>query len=99
MAKKKPSALDALARHNDERRAMEDRGAELKRAAALELGLAVLDAGGAGLSLTQVRQAISSALGSGKKNVDRQAVMSASGAAPEQSGGNSHALSEEPQHG
>lgn len=62
MPKRKASAIDALARHNDERRIMEDRGAELRRAAALELGLAVLDAAGESLSIGEVKQAIAAAL-------------------------------------
>lgn len=60
--KKKASALSALARHDSERRALEDRGAELRRAAALELGFAVLDAGGAGLSLAEVKSVIAAAV-------------------------------------
>lgn len=58
MAKKKPSALEALARLNDERRALEDRAAELKRAAALELGMVVLDAGGAAIGPAKLRALI-----------------------------------------
>lgn len=58
VAKKKPSALEALARLNDERRALDDRGAELKRAASLEIGMVVLDAGGAALGPTRLRALI-----------------------------------------
>lgn len=58
MAKKKPSALETLARLNDERRALEDRAAEAKRAAALELGMVVLDAGGAAISPPKLRELI-----------------------------------------
>ena len=71
MPRKKPSAIDALARHNDERRALDDRGAELRRAAALELGFAVLEAGGEALSLADVRQAIASAV---RKHSDPQVL-------------------------
>lgn len=63
MPKKKTSALSALARHDDERRALDDRGAEIRRAAALELGHAVLDAGGAALSLADIKAVIASAVG------------------------------------
>ena len=56
MAKKKPSALEALARLNNERRLLEDRGAELKRAAALELGTVVLDAGGAAIGPAKLKE-------------------------------------------
>ena len=55
MAKKKPSALKALAIVNDERVALEARAAELRRAAALELGMVVLDAGGADLGPARLR--------------------------------------------
>ncbi len=58
MAKKKPSALEALARLNDERRALEDRAAAVKRAAALELGTVVLDAGGAAIGPLRLRDLI-----------------------------------------
>lgn len=58
MAKKKPSALEALAKLNDERLALEARTAELKRAAAFELGMVVLDAGGADLGPARLRDLI-----------------------------------------
>lgn len=58
MAKKKPSALDALARLNEERRSLNEREAELKRAAALELGLVVIDAGGAAIGPVHLRSLI-----------------------------------------
>ena len=58
MAKKKPSALDALTRHDEERRLLESRREELRRAAALELGLIALDAGGGALGAEGLRQAI-----------------------------------------
>ena len=61
--KKKTSALSALARHVDERRALDDRGAEIRRAAALELGQAVLDAGGTALSLAEIKAVIAGAVG------------------------------------
>ncbi|TVV72755.1 DUF6437 family protein [Sphingomonas solaris] len=62
MAKKKPSALDALTRLNEERRLLETRGADVRRAAALELGHAVLDAGGANLGITRLRELVTSAI-------------------------------------
>lgn len=63
MPKKKTSALSALAKHDDERRALDDRGAEIRRAAALELGQTVLDAGGAALSLAEIKTVIAGAVG------------------------------------
>ena len=61
MAKKKPRALEALARVKDERAALESRAADLKRAAALEVGLVVLDAGGADLEPHHLRSLVSNA--------------------------------------
>ncbi|WP_156680478.1 DUF6437 family protein [Sphingomonas profundi] len=58
MAKKKPSALDALTRLNEERRVLETRGADVRRAAALELGYAVLDAGGADLGIARLKELV-----------------------------------------
>lgn len=65
MAKKKPSALKALAMVNDERLALEARAAELKRAASLELGMVVLDAGGADLGPARLRDLIAKAVAAG----------------------------------
>lgn len=65
MAKKKPTALQALAIVNDERVALEARAAELKRAAALELGMVVLDAGGADLDPKRLRDLVARALATG----------------------------------
>lgn len=62
MAKKKPSALDARTRHDEEQRLLESRREELRRAAALELGLIALDAGGGALGAEGLRQAIRLAL-------------------------------------
>lgn len=62
MAKKKPSALDALTRHDEEQRLLDSRREELRRAAALELGLIALDAGGGALGAEGLRQAIRLAL-------------------------------------
>lgn len=62
MAKKKPSALDALTRHDEEQRLLESRREELRRAAALELGLIALDAGGGALGAEGLRRAIRLAL-------------------------------------
>ena len=61
MAKKKPSAVEALARVRNERAALERRAADLKRAAALEVGMVVLDAGGADLDPHHLRSLISHA--------------------------------------
>ena len=62
MAKKKPSALEALTRHDEERLAMQAKGAELRRAASLELGLIVLDAGGSQLGTDALRRLIADAV-------------------------------------
>lgn len=68
MAKKKPSALDALTRYDEERLAMQTKGAELRRAAALELGLIVLDAGGSRLGTDALRRLIAGAAGIAPQN-------------------------------
>ena len=81
MAKKKPSALDALTRHDEERIAMQTRGAELRRAAALELGLIVLDAGGSRLGTEALRRLIAGAVGAVSK--DRLGEKAAGSAAAE----------------
>jgi hypothetical protein len=65
VAKKKPSALKALSQVNDERVALEARAAELKRAAALELGIVVLDAGGADLGPARLRDLVAKAVAAG----------------------------------
>ena len=62
MPKKKPSALEALVQHDEERRAFEDRGAEIRRAAALEIGSAVLDAGGGVLTSKELTAAVEAGL-------------------------------------
>ena len=95
MAKKKPSAQDALTRHDEERLAMQTKGAELRRAAALELGLIVLDAGGSRLGTDALRRLIAGAVGAaakdraGEKASGSAAVQPGSGLAAE-SEGNSH---------
>ena len=58
MAKKKPSALNALIRLDEERAALNEREAALKREAALELGSAVLTGGGAILRPDRLRQLV-----------------------------------------
>ena len=58
MAKKKPSALDALAKLDEERAALSEREAALKREAALELGAAVLAAGGAVLRAERLKSIV-----------------------------------------
>lgn len=65
MAKKKPSALEALARLNQERRLLEDRGAELRKAAALELGTVLLDAGGAAIGPSKLKEIIANVVATG----------------------------------
>lgn len=62
MAKKKPSALDALTRHDEEERRLASLRDALRQAAALELGIIVLDAGGGALGSEGLRQAIRHAL-------------------------------------
>lgn len=61
MANKKPSALEALAKVKNERAALESRAADLKRAAALEVGMIVLDAGGGELGPEKLRSLVSRA--------------------------------------
>lgn len=68
MAKKKPSALEALTRHDEERLAMQTKGAELRRAAALELGLIVLDAGGSQLGVDALRRLVAGAVGAAPRD-------------------------------
>nr|WP_302477389.1 DUF6437 family protein [Sphingomonas sp. ID1715] len=65
VAKKKPSALEALARLNDERAQLENRGAELKRAAALELGMIVLDAGGGAIGPAKLKELVARIVAAG----------------------------------
>jgi len=71
VAKKKPSALEALANLNDERIALEARAADLKRAAALELGMIVLEAGGADLGPARLRDLVAKAASIGPDAVLR----------------------------
>ena len=58
MARKKPSALDALAKLDEERAALSEREAALKREAASELGTVLLAAGGAVLRPERLKQII-----------------------------------------
>ena len=93
MPKKKPSALDALTRLNEERRMLETRGADVRRAAALELGLAVLDAGGASLGIARLRELVIDAVAGDKPapgKSDRDPVAKQAAAAPARSGEGSH---------
>ena len=93
MAKKKPSALDALTRLNEERRALETRGADVRRAAALELGHAVLDAGGSALGMARLKELVVSAV-AGDKLVpgkgDRSAASDRESTAQAKRGGESN---------
>jgi hypothetical protein len=59
---KKRSALAALGAFEAEQRARDKQAEELRRAAALELGYAVLDAGGGALALNAVRKLIEGAV-------------------------------------
>lgn len=72
MARKKSSALTALADVKQERVALESRAAELKRAAALELGLVVLDAGGEELGPEALRGLVARAAAIGTDATLRQ---------------------------
>ena len=62
MARKSPTALDALQKLRSERQDLEAREAEAQRAAALELGLIALDAGAdrldSGVFRTTIAQAV-----------------------------------------
>ena len=69
MAKKKPSALDALTRHDEEERRLASLRDALRQAAALELGIIVLDAGGGALGSEGLRVAIRKALGDAPQGV------------------------------
>ena len=62
MPKRPMSTLDALARHHEQQQIAREAGEALRRAAALELGSIVLDAGGSTLGVDGVRQAIESAV-------------------------------------
>lgn len=76
MAKKKPSALDALTRHDEEERRLASLRDALRQAAALELGTIVLDAGGGALGSEGLRMAIRKALGDGPQGVDTRPKLS-----------------------
>jgi hypothetical protein len=62
MARKSPTALDALNKLRDERRELDKREAEIRSAAALELGLIALEAGADRLDAATFRAAITRAL-------------------------------------
>ena len=62
MAKKTVNALNALNKLIEEQKALAERAAEARAAAALELGTAVLDAGGAALTAGQLKAAIETAV-------------------------------------
>lgn len=93
MPKKKPSALDALTRLDEERRVLETRGADVRRAAALELGYAVLDAGGATLGMVRLRELVIGALadvGSAAGKSDRKSASQQMPATPGKGGEDNH---------
>jgi hypothetical protein len=64
MAKRKKTALEALGAFEREQQKRATEQAELRRAAALELGFAVLEAGGARLSIEALRTAVRTAIAS-----------------------------------
>jgi hypothetical protein len=65
VAKKKPSALDALAKLDEERTALAAREVALKREAALELGTVVLAGGGAIVRPDRLKQIVERIIGVG----------------------------------
>jgi hypothetical protein len=62
VAKKTVTALNALNKLIEEQKALAERAAAARAAAALELGTAVLDAGGAALTAGQIKAAIETAV-------------------------------------
>jgi hypothetical protein len=64
MTKRKGTALEALDAFEREQQERAKREADLRRAVALELGLAVMEAGGARLSVETLRASVKSALAS-----------------------------------
>jgi hypothetical protein len=62
VAKKTVNALNALNKLIEEQKALAERAAAARAAAALELGTAVLDAGGAALAPGQLKAAIETAV-------------------------------------
>ena len=64
MTKRKRTALEALDAFEREQLERAKREADLRRAAALELGLAVMEAGGARLSVDALRTAVKAAVAS-----------------------------------
>ena len=62
MPRKAESTLDVLARHEEQQRLAGEKLELLRRAAALDLGLIVLDAGGSALGVDGVQRAIETAL-------------------------------------
>jgi hypothetical protein len=62
MSRKAMSALDALARYEEQQQIARETGESLRRAAALELGTIVLEAGGSSLGSDGVRRAIAAAV-------------------------------------
>jgi hypothetical protein len=62
MARKSPTALDALQKLRTERQELESREAEARRAAALELGMIALDEGADRLDASIFRMTIAQAV-------------------------------------
>ncbi len=95
MARKKSSALEALARLDEERAALSEREAALKREAALELGTAVLAGGGAVFHPGRLKQLIEQVVAIGPVEAARRL----SGAAQEVRSEPANAAAQEPAEG
>jgi hypothetical protein len=95
VAKKKPSALDALAKLDEERAALSEREAALKREAALELGAAVLIAGGAVLRPERLKSIVESVVRIGADEALRRLSGSAPASAADPGKGVGESVSEE----
>lgn len=74
MARRQPTALDALTKLRNERRDLDAREAEARRAAALELGLIALEAGADRLDPSNLRAIIAQAAASGSDGVAHTAA-------------------------
>jgi hypothetical protein len=95
VARKKSSALEALARLDEERAALSEREAALKREAALELGTAVLAGGGAVLRTGRLKQLVEQVVAIGPDEAARRL----SRVAQEPRSGPANAAAEEPAEG
>lgn len=79
MAKRKPSALDALAKLDQERAALNERETALKHAAALELGTAVLAGGGVALHPDRLKKLVACIVAVGPEEALRRLLAAAPG--------------------